>query len=125
MSYYGRELHHINLMVPNIEEAVAYYTETLGFKITARFDGPMKFVFVTDGQITYELLESSTLSNAVFDHIAYNSDDLKADYEYFKALGLTTTDISYVDFLFEDGVSYFFIKGSANEKIEFCKKGKL
>ena len=32
MKLYNRTLDHINLKVPNLEQAVKYYTEVLGFK---------------------------------------------------------------------------------------------
>ncbi len=123
MSIYNREIDHINLNVPNIEESVAFYTERLGFKVVNRFKSDMKFVFITDGNITYELIEDSTLDDAVLEHIAYVSEDIKSDFDYFSKLGITTTPLGYVDFLFENGVHYFFIKGAGNEKIEFCQKG--
>lgn len=122
MSLFNRKLDHINLTVPNLEKAVKFYTETMGFKVSNRFKEGMEFVFITDGNTTYELMENPTLSETVIDHIAYVSTDINQDFEYFKNLDLVTTDIGYVDFLFEDGVYYFFIKGAGNEKIEFCQR---
>ncbi len=123
MSSFNRKLDHINLAVPNLENAIGFYTETLGFKITERFKKDKEFVFISDGSITYELLENPQLKETKFDHIAYVSEDIKTDFEHFKKLGLTTTEIGFVDFIFENGVYYFFIKGLGNEKIEFCQRG--
>ncbi len=125
MTFYERPLHHINLMVPNLAKAIDFYTKTLGFKVTNTFKGTMElkgnmeFVFITDGNVTYELLEDKSLENTVFEHIAYVSNDIKADYAHFEALGLTTTTIGSVDFLYENGVEFFFIKGAGNDRIEF------
>ncbi len=119
-----KNIDHINLTVPNLEKSIEFYTKTLGFKMTDRFsDGEMDFVFITNGKIVYELLEDPTLKETKLDHIAYTSKDIQADYDYFKNLNidLLLGEIDYLDFLFENGVYYFFIKGTGNEKIEFCQ----
>ena len=95
----------------------------MGFKVISRYKGFKEFVFITDGNTTYELIESNNLSNTVIDHVAYVSEDIKADYEHFSKLGLVAVELNYIDFLFENGVHYFFIKGAGNDKIEFCQKG--
>lgn len=113
---------HINLAVPNIDEAIDFYTNTMGFKLENEFSkNGLRFVFVTDGNLVYELLEKP-VTVATMDHIAYISEDIEADYTHFKQLGLTTTEIGFVDFLFNNGVKYFFIRGTANERIEFCQR---
>ena len=121
MTFFNRKFHHINLTVPNLEEAISFYTATLGFKLVSRFKQELEFVFVSDGNMTYELMENKELKETVFDHIAYASDDIEADFEHFKKLGITTTELGFVDYLFENGVRYFFIKGAGNDKIEFCQ----
>lgn len=118
----NRTLDHINLKVPNLEQSIAFFTEHMGFVVTERFKQGMEFVFLSDGNVTYELLEDQTLQGAIIDHLAYVSEDIQKDYAYYEALGMTTTSISCVDFLFENGVEYFFIQGKGNEKIEFCMK---
>ncbi len=119
----NRKLDHINVKVPNLEEAVELYTTVLGCEIVNRFSNGVKdFVFVSDGTLVYELLEDSTLEDAKFDHMAYVSEDIEADYNYFKNLNKTLGEIGFVDFLFDNGVYFFFIKGSHNERIEFCQK---
>ncbi len=122
MKYFDRPLDHINLTVPNIESAVEFYTKVMGFEVKERYKDGMEFVFITDGKITYELIENSFAKSTVIDHIAYASEDIEKDFEHFKSLGLATTEVGFIDFLFEKGVYYFFIKGSANEKIEFCQR---
>lgn len=120
-----KKLDHINLKVPNLEKAIEFYTKTMNFQVRDRYTkGDMDFVFVTDGNIVYELLEDKDASHAYLDHVAYESEDIQKDYAYYKSLNqdLITTDIGCVDFLFEHGVYYFFIKGAGDEKIEFCEK---
>lgn len=117
-----KELHHINIMVPNLEEAVEHYTNTLGYTEVARYVGGMTFVFLSDGQNTYELLEDSSLEQSSFDHIAYVSRDIEKDYKYYSDLGVTLTEIGTIPYLFDNGVKYFFIKGAAGERLEFCQE---
>ncbi len=122
MNLKNRALDHINITVPDLEKAVKYYTETLGCELTNRFKNGKEFVFVTDGTITYELMEDTSLKAGVIDHIAYVSENIQADYDYYSKQGLTTTELEFIEFLFKNGVYYFFIQGAANERIEFCQK---
>lgn len=116
------KIDHINITVPNLEKSVDFYINVLGFKQTNRFsNGVMDFVFLTDGNTTYELVENTCLSQGVFDHIAYVSTDIEKDFAHFDSLNLTTTPIGFVPFLFENGVRYFFIKGSNGERIEYIQ----
>ncbi len=123
MTYFNRELDHINLQVPNLEDAVKFYTEVMGFKIVNRYHGNDKdFVFITDGNITYELIGNKDIKETIIQHIAYTSKDIKADYEYFKKLDLITMELKQLDFLYENGVKIFFIKGPDGKKIEFVQR---
>ncbi len=119
------QLDHINLKVKDLEKTITYYTDLLGFEVSARFMGPNReFVFITNGEITYELLEYPDIEVGFVDHLAYISKDINKDYMYFKKLGLTTTEVGFIDFLFDKGVNYFFIEGTNGEKIEFCERVK-
>ncbi len=126
MSFIKRPIHHINLTVPNLEKAVDFYTKTLNFDITDKFKSPtgMEFIFISDGTTTYELIENSQVSSAVVDHIAYCSDDIQADYKYFleNTPELLLGEVNFINFLFEKGVYFFFIKGVTGERIEYCQK---
>ncbi len=121
---YARPIDHINISVPNMQKALDFYTKTLGFTIKERYQGPTEFVFITDGTTTYELMENPTLAQSSIDHIAYVSEDIKADYAHFLSIdpSLLLGEVGYADFLFENGVYYFFIQGPGQERIEFCQK---
>lgn len=84
--------------------------------------GEKEFVFVSDGNITYEIFEKEGVQGTVIDHIAYASEDIKADYDYYNKLGLIHIELGYADFLFDNGMDYFFIIGKNNEKIELCQR---
>ncbi len=119
------QVDHINITVPNLEESVTFYTRVLGFSLQARYkNGPMEFVFITNGNTVYELMENASLQASRMDHIAYVSQDIQADFAYFKEHHphMLLTDVGYIDFLFENGVYFFFIQGAGQEKIEFCQK---
>lgn len=120
-----RKIDHLNLKVADIEKAIKFYTETLGFKVTWKLiDEKRKFAFLTDDTITYEIIEDKSFEQASFDHIAYVSEDIYADFEHFKALdeNMIACEVGFADFLFEKGMYYFFIKGANGEKIEFCQR---
>ncbi len=122
-----RKFHHLNVSVLDLEKELAFYTETLNFEILERYekDG-REFVFITDGSIVYELFEKEGIESALFEHVAYESEDIEADYNHFKNMNPCplTTEIGYADFLFEKGLYYFFIEGPGKERIEFCQKKK-
>ncbi len=126
MTLLERKLDHLNIAVPDLKEAVEFYTKTLGFKEKERYsNGTREFVFLTDGNITYELIENKALDSAVFEHIAYVSEDIEADFNYYKNLDsnlLLSPKVGYADFLFENGVKFFFIQGAGGERIEFCQR---
>ncbi len=121
----NRKHHHLNITVVNLEQAKKWYVEMLDFEITGEFqsaDG-MKAVFLTNGEETYEIFEDTTLEKSVIDHIAYQSDNLQADYDFFKKKGANfiTDGIQHAEWIFENGVDYFFILSPTNEKIEYCQ----
>ncbi len=121
MEKQGRKIDHINITVPNLEEAILFYTQELGCTIAHRFMGHKEFVFLSDGINMFELVEDTSLTQSVMDHIAYVSEDIQQDYAYYQKLGCVSTPLGYIDFLFDNGMDYFFINGG-NSKIEFCQK---
>lgn len=114
---------HININVPDYDKAVAFYTEVMGFEIISQFNKPeyFKIGFLKQDGVIYEIKENSTLTESVMTHIAYKSDDLQADYEFFKAQGVefTTDGICHSDAI-GDGVDYFMFKAPDGTVIEFC-----
>lgn len=126
MTFYNREIDHINLSVPNIQEAVDFYTGVLGFKIVGEyFLGQMRFVFVSNGTISYEIMQKPEFAVGVLEHMAYSSTDLQKDFDYFKQLdsNLILSEINFIQGLFENGMYFFFIKSPTGERIEFCQRG--
>ncbi len=118
-----RTIDHLNLTVKDLDESVKFYTETLGFTEKHRFkNGDKSIVFVDNGTLLYEIMENKDITCGELRHIAYTSTDIKADYAHYEALGLTTTKLNCVDFMFDNGMDFFFIKGPSGEAIEFCHR---
>lgn len=116
---------HINLQVPNLEKAIAFYTEVMNFEIRDRYKGSGKeFVFLTNGDVVYEVLENTSVTETVMHHIAYATENIEEEYQYFKELGgdLLQGEIGENDFIFGTGLYYFFIKSPCGELIEYCQK---
>ncbi len=123
MDFFNRPLDHLNIKVKNIEESLNFYTNTLGFKVVGHFKSVNELYFVSDGFITYELVQNADGSDSSYTHVAYTSTDIEADFEYFKKLGMTVKDeISHSPNIFENGAKLFFIKGPGGESIEFMQR---
>lgn len=108
-----------------MEQALAYYTEIMGFEVTGKYTNGIKnFAFLTDGNETYEFLEDKEVTGIVMDHIAYVTEDIEEEYAYFQMLdsGLLLTEIGFAACLFENGMRFFFIKGAEGERIEICQR---
>lgn len=125
MSFFERPIDHINLSVPNLDKAVDFYTKVLGFKVVAEFNkGSMRFVFVSNGTISYEIMEQAGLDVGILEHMAYSSNDIQKDFDYFKNLdsNMLLSDICFIQELFDNGMYYFFIQSPTGERVEFCQK---
>ena len=66
--------HHVGLVTPNFEAMEEFYTKTLGFAVTRRWDD-IPIIFIDVGSTTIELIgrENSTADNSPtggFDHLA-------------------------------------------------------
>ena len=118
----SKKIDHINIIVPDINASLEWYEKHLGFKIIGHFEkGGFEIYYLDNGSIVYELFEDKSLSAPVFDHIAYISEDIKKDHEYYLAQGLQVTPINYIDFTWEKGTYYFFITGPNGEKVELLQ----
>lgn len=116
-----RELDHINLIVPNLNDTVNWYKQ-LGFEIIAEFNLHKKFVYISNGAVTYELFEDSSIKESYVGHICYKSNDIKKDYENLKGKVEFTVELKYLEGLWENGVDIFLFKGPNNEIIEFLQR---
>lgn len=122
-------LDHVAMILENVDESITFYKEVLGYKEKGVFtskDGRI-FTYLENNGIVYEFFERKGIKTDAIgkiDHIAYESKDIYKDYEYYKAKGCLANDsgVNYIDFLWDNGVDYFFIVSPNNEMIEFCQK---
>lgn len=116
-------LDHINLVVPNLEEAEKFYVGVLGFTISGDFMTPnnVRYLFVTKDGVTYEMMENKDLKVAKVGHIAIRSTDIEADYKELEAKGAKMQGpIGQADFIF-NGVRFFFIEAPNGESVEYIQ----
>ncbi len=100
-----RKIHHVGIAVRNLEEAYAFYRDTLGLpvhKMAVVEDQGVKAALLTIGQSEIELLEpiNANAGMAKFlerhgeglHHICFETDDVAAELASAKAKGIAVID---------------------------------
>ncbi len=90
-------LNHVGINVPNIPDAIRYYTDKMGyreaFRITGR-DGEPTLVYMHISKDTFLELQQATLDRpAGFTHYGLVVDNAAAAVSAFRSLGTTVTDV--------------------------------
>ncbi len=122
------KLDHIGLIVSDIKTSLDWYQNMLGFELKEHFSGyGMDFYYLEKNGTVYEIRENPGMHPAHMgkvDHMAFTSEDIKADYEYFKNKGarFATNGIGHLEFIGPNGVDFFMIMSDTDEIIEFCKR---
>lgn len=88
---------HVGMMVPDIDEGVAWYVDNLGFTLHDRWANPeagMEWAHLTLGNFTLELvtrpgLEAPAKGAAGYHHLAITVNDCKATVAALEARGVT------------------------------------
>ena len=94
----GLRLNHVQITVPNLDAAVAYYTKVLGFQVAFKLpmpaDGRPATTFVQISRDTFLEIVQATAPNAPtgITHIGIQTDDLPATVAQIRAAGGTTPD---------------------------------
>lgn len=100
-----KKIHHVGVVVKNIEEALDLYVTTMGFKssriMTSREDG-IKTVLVSLGEVTLELMEPIDPQGGVqkfletrgegIHHISLEVDDIEQERKWFESKNLQLID---------------------------------
>ena len=122
------KLDHIGIACTDVEVDAKWYQDVLGFSAKGVFsgDGGHNVYFLQNGNLVYEMYQIDDMDAKVkgkVDHIAYHSDNLEEDYEYYKKNGykITTNGIECCPTFWEHGCFYFKIESPCGEQIEFCK----
>lgn len=122
----NRKLDHIGVQCVDSEVAAKWYMDKLGFTLKGKFKsfrGDFYTWFVTNGYVTYEIMQKSDLDPMLqgkVEHIALNSTDIEADYKACVDAGLTVTTkgIESIPSRWEHGCRYFKVVSASGESIE-------
>jgi len=100
-----RKIHHVGIVVRNLEEAFGFYRDTLGLPVhkTAVVEGQgVKAALLTIGESEIELLEPINPAGGVakflerrgegLHHICFETDDVAAELAATKAKGIDVID---------------------------------
>ena len=100
-----RKIHHIGIVVRSLDEAYAFYRDTLGLpvhKMAVVEDQGVKAALLTIGQSEIELLEPINANGGVakflerrgegLHHICFETDDVAAELASAKAKGIEVID---------------------------------
>ena len=86
------KIDHINVACADLEETANFYTEVLGFsRGQIKQSGAKKVLNLVKQDSVVELAQPTDgdrLDGDAYNHIAFTSDDIQADFEHMKALGL-------------------------------------
>lgn len=90
-------LNHVGIAVPNLNEAVTYYTKTLGFPEAFRSldeKGQPRLVYVhITGNTFVELQPGNPQGPAMINHLGIQVQSMKPVVEMFKQRGVNVSDI--------------------------------
>jgi len=123
----------VHMMVRVLDEArsVDFYNKAFGLDVSERADFPdFTLIYMKGAQSPFEVeltvnkgrTEPYSLGDG-YGHIAFVVDDLEAEHERFKSVGLTPKDIKHMT---KDGKpfgKFFFIEDPDGYKIEVIGRG--
>jgi catechol 2,3-dioxygenase-like lactoylglutathione lyase family enzyme len=94
-------MNHVGVNVPNIPEAIKYYTAKMGYTEAFRVnnpDGTPRLVYMQISKNTFlELNQAGAQRPAGFTHYGLHVDSTKAAVEMFRARGVMVTDPNVSD----------------------------
>ena len=118
-------LEHIGIKAYDIEKALKFYTEILGFEFVTRFKpGDSELVFVKLGDTVIELVEvtdNAKYNDGVVNHIALRVSDIFKAVEWLKENNVEL--IGKEPMAIGEGRFNFFFRGPSDEKIELYQEG--
>lgn len=93
----GARLDHVGIMVPELDEGVRWYTETLGFSVKDRWaneEAGMEWAHLALGDLVIELVKRPGLTDADgaafgYHHLAITVDDCEATVAALAERGVT------------------------------------
>lgn len=120
-----RKVEHIGIWVKNMDESIRFYTEVLGLKLAERVrleeDLELGFLaFPGTEDVELELISRGYVGqpdNGIVHHIAFTVNDIEAEVERLKQLGVRMLDETPRVIL--NGVKIAFFFGPDGERLEF------
>src|SRR5687767_11247361 len=89
-------MNHVGINVPNIPEAITYYTQKMGYREAFRANGPdgqPTLVYMYISRNTFlELNQANAQRPAGFTHYGLHVENIKDAVGMFKQRGVTVTD---------------------------------
>ncbi len=123
----NRKMDHIGLGVNDLESAVKWYIDVLGFELIGSFvtPGGVSAKFLKSGDLVYEIFQpiGGVDAPGKIDHFSFLSTDIEADYAYCVQQGYSfeTEGIQSIPTFWEKGIKYFKIMSPTGEPVEFCQ----
>ena len=93
----GHRLNHVQITVPNLDAALAFYTNVMGFRVAFKLptpaDGRPPTTFVQINRDTFlEIVQAAPNAATGITHIGIQTDDLNATVAQIRAAGGTAPD---------------------------------
>ena len=111
---------HIGVKTADMEKAIRFYTEVLGFSLLQRIKpGDVELVFVKLGDTVVELVEAKAgekYADGLVNHLALKVSDIFAAVELLRQHG--TEMLTPEPMSLGEGRYNFFFRGPSGEKIE-------
>jgi len=126
-----RKIEHVGIMVKDLEASIQWYEQVIGLQVLGTLDhtnGVIRLAFLGfkgSDETELELIEGyngDLPAEGKVHHVAFTVDDLEAEIERIRALGLQFIDQEITTL--PNGARYLFFHGPNGEWIEFFEHKK-
>ena len=116
------EIHHVGIVVSDLDESVGFYCRNLGVRVVARDTNPVKkarAAMLDNGSFMIELIEYAEhlYDDIPVNHVAYRVDDVERAAEKLRAQGYDFMDET-PRVIFQGRSRIMFLFGPDRERIE-------
>jgi lactoylglutathione lyase len=124
-----RKIEHLGIMVKHLETSIRFYEEVIGLKKVSTLthtEEKLELAFLSfpdTPETEIELIEGyddSLPEEGKVHHIAFTVEDIEAEFERIKSLGLPLIDEEITTL--SNGSRYFFFYGPDHEWLEFFQR---
>ncbi len=112
---------HVSILAKKPEDVIKFYEDFLGFRLVLERSFPklnMNIYNLKKGKDFIEIIQPTSEDIRMAEgikHIAFLSDNIEEDFEYFKGKG---AKLLHREIQRQEGVSFFFVKSPSGEFIE-------